>query len=551
MEVNVDMHSASTRRLEPTALLACRNIDYYRPYDRVGGQAQVLAHHTLIAVCSGSGRLSVGMCRLDLSSGWFVLLPPGAYMELEDQSASYEHKLEWLVVSFDLIPSGDSDSVETERLPESAFYSEDAEWNKSITDLMLQWPLRLAGMAEAIRFQGMFSIRVADVLTRIQAANAMDVRLEQRSSILEQVFAYLHRHYDKKITRDDAALLSGLPIRTFTMLFKQRQGITFNEYLTRIRLNKAIEWLLLTDASLHEIALKTGYADEFYLSRKFKQVIGLSPSAYVKKHKTYATMEDAYTVDLLTLGIVPCTAVMNDWVADRFDDELESGGCRIMGWGMMKEEKLDVLRAMKPDIIIAPELGVIERDQLTAIAPLIEMSWQGVNWRQHFERVAALVGKQKQAKEWLVAFEAKLGQAELALAGELDEQATVAILNVRANSLRLYASGYMGADLCYDLLGLNPPPLVEDMRRKGIASLYMNDEQMFFLDADLIWLTVENHATAFARLDKLKASPRWQAFRAVRSQKVYEVDMGKWYGYAPAALDAQLDDVMEHMAAKR
>jgi ABC-type Fe3+-hydroxamate transport system substrate-binding protein len=532
---------------EESTLFVCKNVDYYRPFDRVGGQAQVLAHHTLIAVCSGTGRLGLGLHKLDISSGWFVLLPPGTYVELEDQSASYEHKLEWFVLSFDLVKIDDGGHREHVRLPESAFYSEAADWNKAITDLLLQWPQRHAGMAEALRFQGMFNLRMADVLTRIQESSANDINLGQQGSVLEQVLAYIHQHYDKKISRKDAIELSGLPTRTFTLRFKQRQGITFNEYLNRIRIHKAIEWLLLSDAPLSEIASKVGYADEFYLSRKFKQIIGVSPSAFVKKTKTYAAMEDAYTVDLLTLGVVPRTAVMNDWVGRHFDRALEAGGCRQMRWGMLKEERLDVLRAIKPDLIIAPMMGVIERDQLSAIAPLIEMPWQGVGWKQHFERVAALVGRKAQARAWLSAFEIKLGEVKSALAERMDDEATVAIMNVRSNSLRIYASTYMGGDLLYDSLRFNPPPLVEDMRRKGIDNLYMNDEQMFFLDADYIFLTVEDHAVAKARLEKLKAAPRWHDIRAVQRKRVFEVDMAKWYGYAPAALEAQLADVMKYM----
>lgn len=63
-------------------------------------------------------------------------------------------------------------------------------------------------------------------------------------------------------------------------LFKQQVGETFVEYLTRHRMEKAIE--LLDDPSLkiHQIAEQVGYIDQHYFSICFKKFFGLTPTEY-------------------------------------------------------------------------------------------------------------------------------------------------------------------------------------------------------------------------------------------------------------------------------
>lgn len=61
-------------------------------------------------------------------------------------------------------------------------------------------------------------------------------------------------------------------------LFKKATGESINSFLTSVRIKRAHELLATTEKKLHEIALKVGYKDEFYLSNVFKKYYGLRPS---------------------------------------------------------------------------------------------------------------------------------------------------------------------------------------------------------------------------------------------------------------------------------
>ncbi|MFD0619955.1 response regulator [Paenibacillus sp. GCM10027629] len=69
----------------------------------------------------------------------------------------------------------------------------------------------------------------------------------------------------------------------FGTIFKSHTGETFIEYLTRIRIEKAMELLKYSDFKTYEIANKTGYRDPHYFSLIFKKRTGLSSTEYREK----------------------------------------------------------------------------------------------------------------------------------------------------------------------------------------------------------------------------------------------------------------------------
>ncbi|REK75112.1 helix-turn-helix domain-containing protein [Paenibacillus paeoniae] len=370
---------------------------------------------------------------------------------------------------------------------------------------------------------------------------------------MEQVITYLHNHYDRKIGRDDAVDISGLSLRQFTASFKQRTGFTFNEYLNRIRIDKVKAIMLQSRSSLNEVARQVGYSDEFYLSRKFKQVTGMSPTIYLRKPHKIASMDHAYTLDLLSLGVTPCAAITDTWVNNRFRLPQSASSFQPLYWQTEPSRRLQILQHIKPDIILHP---MVEDDEYQQIEPyrhvglVIQIPWRGIHWKQHFMSIADITGMEQQARNWLDYFDHRSGQVREALRRTLHPRATVAIINVRSDRTLIYAYGYMGADLLYDTLQLTPPQAVTSMRIQGLEHPEFSIPELVHYDADHYFVSIENNQAARLRAMTMMNSPEWLARTAVKQQCVYQVDMTKWYGYGPAALDAQLDDVMNCLLPK-
>ena len=69
-------------------------------------------------------------------------------------------------------------------------------------------------------------------------------------------------------------------------LFKRDYGISLQEYLLELRIQKAKE--LLTNErhlAISEVALAVGYSDALYFSRIFRKKTGIAPTQFIKENR--------------------------------------------------------------------------------------------------------------------------------------------------------------------------------------------------------------------------------------------------------------------------
>ncbi len=62
--------------------------------------------------------------------------------------------------------------------------------------------------------------------------------------------------------------------------FKKESGENFIDFLLRLRINKAKEYMRQGNYKTYEIARLVGYHDEKYFSKVFKKTTGFTPSEY-------------------------------------------------------------------------------------------------------------------------------------------------------------------------------------------------------------------------------------------------------------------------------
>lgn len=65
-------------------------------------------------------------------------------------------------------------------------------------------------------------------------------------------------------------------------LFKKEYGVTFNDYLTSLRIDKAVDLLERTDNRIYTIASEVGFNSPDYFINKFVQIKGVTPHQYRK-----------------------------------------------------------------------------------------------------------------------------------------------------------------------------------------------------------------------------------------------------------------------------
>jgi AraC family transcriptional regulator len=97
---------------------------------------------------------------------------------------------------------------------------------------------------------------------------------------LLQVLDYIHDHLEQDIKLADLAALLGMSQFHFSHLFKQAIGIAPYQYLLQQRIERAKQLLKQTDQSVMAIAFSCGFSSHSHLSKQFRQMTGLTPTAY-------------------------------------------------------------------------------------------------------------------------------------------------------------------------------------------------------------------------------------------------------------------------------
>jgi AraC-type DNA-binding domain-containing proteins len=89
--------------------------------------------------------------------------------------------------------------------------------------------------------------------------------------IFTNIVAWIKINLNNNISLKDVANKFNFNKNYLARLFKQKMGVTINNYITTLRMTKAKELLTLSELSIKEIAYEVGFQDEKYFMRLFKR----------------------------------------------------------------------------------------------------------------------------------------------------------------------------------------------------------------------------------------------------------------------------------------
>lgn len=97
---------------------------------------------------------------------------------------------------------------------------------------------------------------------------------------------YFEENIERRISLKDVCEFVRLSPSRLTSLFKQRIGYSPLNYFILLKIKKACELLDSTDLKINQISLKLGFSDQYYFSRQFSNIMGMSPKAFRFRVKT-------------------------------------------------------------------------------------------------------------------------------------------------------------------------------------------------------------------------------------------------------------------------
>ncbi|SEG75036.1 AraC family transcriptional regulator [Paenibacillus sp. UNC499MF] len=357
---------------------------------------------------------------------------------------------------------------------------------------------------------------------------------------VERSIVVIRDNYRSTLTVKGLASDAGLDRWKYSRLFKERTGTTPLDFLNRIRIERTKELLILTDDPLSGIADHAGFNNEYYLNRRFKQTVGITPGQYRRNHREQIRVFAPYLEDfLLALEIKP----FMQWYCEGWGKQDYLGMSDVPVFDV-SEGNIEPLAKEKPDFILL-DAGT-HPSSYSGLAPTYKMAHPGEDWRSTLDKLADLFGKKSLVKDIVGEYESSAAQAREALGLTVRDQ-TVAFLRISAEAVTLYGGqehGYTGPVLYRDL-GLTPHRLVSELTGRSRRSVALTPEGLARLDADHLFVTYDRR---FGHTAGIHEDERLAMLPGIRGANVYEVDFLTWMNYGILSRGKKIDDVLKVLA---
>lgn len=114
----------------------------------------------------------------------------------------------------------------------------------------------------------------------------MQSKLEQTqesiSPVILKLLEHIENNYKEDLNLKEISEKLNINAIYLGQLFQKETGILFSDYINNFRINKAKQLLLDTTLKASDIGEQVGYPNKNYFYRKFKNIVGITPSEYRK-----------------------------------------------------------------------------------------------------------------------------------------------------------------------------------------------------------------------------------------------------------------------------
>ncbi|PAF30418.1 AraC family transcriptional regulator [Paenibacillus sp. 7516] len=367
---------------------------------------------------------------------------------------------------------------------------------------------------------------------------------EDSQMLIQRTKEYIDEHSNENLTVELLAGMAGLSPKYYVDLFKRRYGMSTTDYISGLRINRAKQFMASTDLRLRDIAHQVGYQDEFYFSRKFKKIVGVSPSVYMNsRRRKIAAYHIGVTGHLLALNMTPYAAPLHPkWTAYYYrmfgkDIPVHLSAYRLdVEW----ESKIQALQEHQPELIISYDhLRPEERKRLEEIAPVQYIAASEHSWRVQLQTLAAQVGVKQDAEAWLASYDLKVQQAKVLVQQELGNGTAVVVRLLKQQFTR-YSSPSM-AEVFYGDLGVRP---AYSSPQGAVYNEPISLEQLSAMKVDCIFLMVCQESETLSVWEDVQKTSLWQNIKAVQNNRLFIITADPWLENSPVSNERMVDDMM-------
>lgn len=361
---------------------------------------------------------------------------------------------------------------------------------------------------------------------------------------------YMHTHYDQVITRKQLAEIAGVSPWYYSRKFSERYGKPPLDYLASFRMYRAQEQLIVTQTNSQEIAKQSGFEDTHYFSRRFKQVVGVSPSLYAGSlsSRKIVCLSATCADMLINLGIIPYAVMVTPLLLAPYQlQQFEEHGVKIVEIAQY-EQDMHQIKQIFPELLIGNVWSEEVRQQLRAIAPFITNL--SIDVLTLLQQLASIFHKQAEAQQIQIHLEQEIDIARQKLQPMIHSQKTIMILRIEPYGYRYLGVNAVGvAKLLYSQLELSAPEVLQEGK-----SWFNPCTLELLLSANPDYLFIEKRRieqfSTDESMQKLLESDVWQQLKAVQQHQVFDIDTRLWVeGRGITGYKMILHELVTHLAS--
>ena len=159
------------------------------------------------------------------------------------------------------------------------FRDENGAVRALIMSIMEEYECKRRGADEIMR------CRLIELLI-LTMRKILDGDAAARDRAVSAAVEYINKNYMKQVRLSDISATLGIGSEYLSAKFKRVMGVTFTEYLQKVRIGQSCRLLTVTDKKIIEIAELSGYGDIKFFNSIFKKYMNMTPRKYRAKARS-------------------------------------------------------------------------------------------------------------------------------------------------------------------------------------------------------------------------------------------------------------------------
>lgn len=261
----------------------CKGQKLKEPGKITNGMTRTLQHHEMIFVSEANDHITIGGTRYPMRKGMLFYIPPGVEQAIEPHDQSPEH---YMTVHFSAsrVRLNSEEKLELQekiralKQPSAQKLKDYAPLEELFEKMLDTWNGKGPG------YEFITGSYLRQLLIWLSQNNKRQNKNYAISVKVDHLIEYMRQNINREVTLEELSGIAGLSRFYLSKAFKEITGYPVIGYFNKMKIDKAKELLVEGNKKVKEVAYELGYANEFYFSRTFKRIEGISPSEFYTKN---------------------------------------------------------------------------------------------------------------------------------------------------------------------------------------------------------------------------------------------------------------------------